>query len=127
MRCGVMGPLLQTVFEEVLSMKGYNVRPRSTGPDDKTEKTARVGLISHIGGHKFAGNVIIYMPSIGPEDALQPGIDPGKESLFGKGVWYGRVEPRHVEGLVEETIMKGRVVEELCRGVVGGEGELFRP
>ena len=42
--------------------------------------------------------------------------------LAGKGVWYGRVEPRHVWGIVEETVRGGKVVEELCRGVHGGLG-----
>ena len=46
----------------------------------------------------------------------------GKKSpLAGKGVWYGRVEPRHVWGIVEETVKGGRVVEELLRGVHMGE------
>ncbi|KLJ06659.1 hypothetical protein EMPG_17845 [Blastomyces silverae] len=36
-------------------------------------------------------------------------------SLAGKGIWYGRVEPRHVEGIVEETVLGGRVISEHFR------------
>ena len=72
-----------------------------------------VGLVSHIGGHAWAGNVMVYLPS---NHRLEDGrLSP----LAGKGIWYGRVEPRHVEGIVNETIQKGRVIEQLLRGVHG--------
>ena len=73
--------------------------------------TARVGLISHIGGHKWAGNVILYFPP------LSPGSQEQWAALAGKGVWYGRVEPRHVEGIVRQTLRGGRLIRELLRGV----------
>lgn len=71
-----------------------------------------VASISHIGGHAFAGNVVIYIPKqwkLRDRNVYSP--------LAGKGIWYGRVEPRHVWGIVEETIQKGRIIEELLRGV----------
>lgn len=127
-RCGIMGPLLKTVFEDVLVKTGFDLIP--DGKPFATLKgataRARVGLISHIGGHKFAGNVIIYMPSRLSEGGKME-TESGKDTLLGKAIWYGRIEPKHVEGLVDETIVKGRVIEDLCRGVVGERGELFRP
>ena len=83
---------------------------------------ARVGLISHIGGHKFAGNVIVYIP---------PGLKSYDDSdvphpLAGHGIWYGRVEPKHVEGIVQETIKKGNVIKELFRGGIKQGGEILR-
>ena len=64
--------------------------------------------------------MVIYFP----ESWRGRGRGDGKESgLAGKGVWYGRVEPRHVWGIVEETVRGGRVVEELCRGIFGGKEE----
>ncbi|MCJ1434884.1 hypothetical protein MMC27_004254 [Xylographa pallens] len=97
-RCGVLGPLLQTEFRRVLEKR------RSP-----SEAEPQVALVSHIGGHKFAGNVIVYLP---------PGLRVEGEAapLAGQGVWYGRVEPRHVEGIVAETVGRGRVVTELVRG-----------
>lgn len=76
---------------------------------------ARVGLISHIGGHKFAGNVIVYIP---PSFTANP--------LRGKGIWYGRVEPANVEGIVQKTVVEGKVIKELFRGGVGQDGEILR-
>ena len=112
-RCGITGPILRNEFERLLSVRGLQVDKGPvgipgveegsllrSGDDQLTNngRTARVALISHIGGHKFAGNVILYMP---PE--MKTGT--GKEhALAGCGIWYGRVEPRHVEGIIQETI-----------------------
>ncbi|KAG5951170.1 hypothetical protein E4U53_003632, partial [Claviceps sorghi] len=140
-RCGVFGPLLRDEFEEKLGRAGYEVArgavqvaglregggaaPEAVAAREgeglwETRKTARVGLISHIGGHKFAGNVIVYLP---------PGHGaPGGEehALAGCGIWYGRVEPRHVEGLVHETIVRGRVVEDMFRGGIDARRRILR-
>lgn len=96
-RCGILGPILQSAFRSTLSRAGID---------------ADVGLISHIGGHKYAGNVIIYVP---PKFS--------SNSLKGTGIWYGRVGPEQVEGVVEETFVKGRIITELLRGGVTQNGE----
>lgn len=102
-RCGILGPILQDAFRKDLSRRGID---------------AQVGVISHIGGHKFAGNVIIYVP---------PGFGGGENGLAGMGIWYGRVGPENVEGVVKETIVRGRVVGELLRGgIVRGGGDVGR-
>lgn len=110
-RCGIMGPLLKAEFEDKLPAAGIEVlqKPPTSLSELAFEPfpTARVSLISHIGGHKFAGNVIIHIPPT-----------PG-HTLSGMEVWYGRMEPRHVEGIVMETIVNGRIIESLLRGVLG--------
>ncbi|KAK2811805.1 hypothetical protein FQN50_001843 [Emmonsiellopsis sp. PD_5] len=126
-RCGIMGPLLRDEFRRVLRGRGFSVS--SDGSDagivDGVGR-ANVGLISHIGGHKYAGNVIIYLPpSLEFPNATEEDRGVGV-SLRGKGIWYGRVEPRHVEGIVEETVLGGRVVRDHFRGGVGGDGEILR-
>jgi hypothetical protein len=110
-RCGIMGPLLQVEFESKLQQAGIKVLRNAISPDtDATESmTARVGLISHIGGHAFAGNCIIYIPTT-PQYKHHP--------LSGLGVWYGRVQPRHIQGIVQKTVGEGTVIEELLRGIV---------
>lgn len=131
-RCGIFGPLLQKEFESKLPDAGVQVL---TGPVDVEapgeqaalpgEATgrahgARVGKISHIGGHKFAGNVIIYLP---------PGLrtsNGDKHPLAGHGIWYGRVEPKHVEGIIAETVLKGTVISELFRGGIRQDGTILR-
>ncbi|KAI5123431.1 hypothetical protein M0805_006136 [Coniferiporia weirii] len=65
-----------------------------TGAD---QKKALILKTSHIGGHKFAGNVIIYFPQ-------------------GLSVWYGRVTPHEVDAIVKHTILDGKVLAPLLRG-----------
>ncbi|TAQ87037.1 hypothetical protein B7494_g4628 [Chlorociboria aeruginascens] len=122
MRCGVLGPVLKAEFKRALGDKNVRVlegpviieegngeRKPMDGEGGEEKHTARVGVISHIGGHKFAGNVILYIP---------PGLktaDGQDNTLAGCGIWYGRVEPKHVEGIIQETILGGRVIENLFR------------
>lgn len=111
LRCGIMAPVLEAEFARVLQERGMSV---NTGGEEivDRENHAHVGLISHVGGHKYAGNVIIYLP---------PGM---QNPLAGMGIWYGRVEPRHVEGLVAETL-GGRVIKDHFRGGIK-QGEILR-
>jgi (2Fe-2S) ferredoxin len=84
-RCGHVGPLLKQEFDVVLQLK-------------KLSEKVRVFTTSHVGGHAFAGNVIVYTAA----DAV--------------GHWYGLVTPCHVSGLVETHILAGQVVKDLWRG-----------
>lgn len=129
-RCGIMAPVLQTEFEDKLEMEGFDVlhgpvqvnlgdKQRIQGETGQGKTTARVGIISHIGGHKFAGNVIIYLP---PD--LKMGNEP--HPLAGCGIWYGRVDPKNVEGVVKETILKGNVVADMFRGGIDAEHKMLR-
>lgn len=83
-RCGLCGPPLIEQFKTVLADHGLTDRVTVRGT-------------SHVGGHRFAGNVLIY---------------PG-------GDWYGRVTPADVPRLVEQTIVKGQQVTEFWRGRMG--------
>lgn len=125
-RCGILGPLLHAEFSSYVD--GRTRLPaddeRSTGhrfhglQSVSPIRHTKVALTSHIGGHAFAGNVVIYLPKWFK-------MASGKVSpLAGKGIWYGRVEPRHVWGIMEETVQRGRVIEELLRGIhePGGVG-----
>ncbi|KAK6453734.1 Sucrase/ferredoxin-like-domain-containing protein [Scheffersomyces xylosifermentans] len=85
-RCGVLAPLLEREFSEVLRKECLNM-------------DTDVGLISHIGGHAYAGNVI-YLPRKSEKEI----------------VWYGRVFTDRVYGIVSETIKKGNIISELYRG-----------
>ncbi|KAL2196350.1 Sucrase/ferredoxin-like-domain-containing protein [Corynascus similis CBS 632.67] len=132
-RCGIYGPLLRGEFEKRLPEQGVEVLRGPVDVEAEVEgqavvegqgsgraHAARVGLISHIGGHKYAGNVIVYLPpTLKTEDGQT-------HPLAGHGIWYGRVEPAHVEGIVSETILKGRVIEELFRGGIRQDGQILR-
>ncbi|KAK1539557.1 uncharacterized protein CCOS01_00871 [Colletotrichum costaricense] len=140
MRCGVMGPVLRDEFERRFEGVGVGVLRGPVVVDESGEgagriaapeasedgerryqkMSARVGLISHIGGHKFAGNIIIYIP---PGQLMANGE---KHPLAGKGIWYGRVEPKHVEGIVNESVLGGRVVADMFRGGIDEDRKIIR-
>ena len=91
-KCGIAGPMLIEAFKKELE-------------DRKLGESVPVLGISHIGGHKFAGNVIIYSRN---------GENKGWISD-----WYGRVKTCHVASLVQECVEGGKVIEELWRGRMG--------
>lgn len=83
-RCGKMGPILIEQFKKTLLQRSLDVD---------------VGVVSHIGGHAYAGNVIYF-----PQDTRK------------KSIWYGRVFPEKVAGIIDETVIGGNIIKELYRG-----------
>ncbi|KAJ7202988.1 Sucrase/ferredoxin-like-domain-containing protein [Mycena haematopus] len=63
----------------------------------QTAKKALVLFNSHMGGHQYAGNCMIYTPN-------------------GVSVWYGRITPHEVDSVVENTIEGGMILPALLRG-----------
>lgn len=86
-RCGLLAPILEKEFHKVLE-------------HEKLDDDVKVGLISHVGGHAYAGNVLYF-----PRDCSDFPV-----------VWYGRVFSESVQGIVKETIQEGRIIKELYRG-----------
>ena len=91
-RCGDKGPPIVTQFRRRLLECGLNPR-------------VRVQSCSHLGGHKFAGNVIIF------------GADASSGGVVGD--WYGYVSEKDVDRLIERHLLKNEVVTELWRGRMG--------
>ncbi|KAG0091896.1 hypothetical protein BGZ93_005301 [Podila epicladia] len=91
-RCGVTAPILGKEFKRIL---------RSKDLYGDAEGDVEIWMVSHIGGHKFAGNVIVHRSD-------------------GMAVWYGRVEPCHCQAIVDATIERGEVIRELYRGSMKG-------
>jgi len=124
-RCHIVAPKLESSFMHILESEGWSVDTNledlslHNSPIEDTEgtdeerhehvlaqlkdissndhKRALILKNSHIGGHKFAGNVIIYRPQ-------------------GSAVWYGRVTPHEVTAIVKNTIIDGTVLPPLLRG-----------
>ncbi|XP_057982407.1 uncharacterized protein LOC131167627 [Malania oleifera] len=90
-RCGVCGPSLVARFKEEIELHGLNGK-------------VSVSPCSHIGGHKYAGNVIIF------------GSNSDGDVT---GHWYGYVTPDDVPMLLEQHIGKGEIVDALWRGQMG--------
>jgi (2Fe-2S) ferredoxin len=82
-RCGIIGHELITLIDDWIEEQGLSGRVLVLG-------------CSHLGGHKYAGNVVI----------------------FPQGVWYGRVLPCQVHDLLSRHILKGEIVQELYRGAL---------
>ncbi|KAM2708144.1 hypothetical protein EV2_045980 [Malus domestica] len=90
-RCGVCGPVLIDKFKEEAELRGLT-------------NQVFVTACSHIGGHKYAGNLIIYSP--GSDGSIT-------------GHWYGYVTPDDVPELLDQHIGKGEIIERLWRGQMG--------
>ena len=83
-RCGQCGPALIQAFERALAER------------DLADQVTLLKT-SHTGGHRFAGNVLIY-PS---------------------GDWYGYVTPADVPDLVDRCLAQTDLVNDLWRGRMG--------
>ncbi|KAG7563792.1 Thioredoxin-like superfamily [Arabidopsis suecica] len=87
-RCGVCGPVLMEKFLQEIGSRGLS------------EKIV-VLPCSHIGGHKYAGNLIVFSPD-----------SAGNVS----GHWYGYVTPDDVPAMLDQHIGKGEIIQNLSRG-----------
>ncbi|KAI9814582.1 MAG: hypothetical protein M1827_003137 [Pycnora praestabilis] len=133
-RCGQSAPLLRREFER-------HLRPLGLYRDLHDTRPGGVGIffISHVGGHKFAANVMIYRR--GGADAadgeegrikigersdgqIEEGRNGGVEAIRnGAGqrkeieneatqcIWLARVRPEDCEGIIKYTVLQGKVVK----------------
>ncbi len=83
-RCGVCGPPVYASFAAEIAARGLEGR-------------VHLYRSSHVGGHRYAANVLIY-PT---------------------GDWYGYVTPAAVPLLIERALLGGDIVPELWRGRMG--------
>ncbi|KAI9810364.1 MAG: hypothetical protein M1826_003640 [Phylliscum demangeonii] len=88
-RCGLSAPLLRREFERQLRMRGLL---RDSAHDDRPGGAA-VYFISHVGGHKYSANVMIY------------------RRREGQGIWLARVRPEDCAAIVSCTVLRGQVVQ----------------
>ncbi|KAI9925646.1 hypothetical protein MW887_006029 [Aspergillus wentii] len=86
-RCGITAPLIKKELER-------HLRPLGLHRDADDDRPGGVGIhfVSHVGGHKFNANVLIYRK----QDQQM--------------IWLARVRPEDCEGVVKYTILQGKVV-----------------
>lgn len=123
-RCGQSAPLLRKELER-------HLRPLGLYRDLHDERPGGVGIyfISHVGGHKYSANVMVYRRpnAFGQDDSTA--IPPGEEGKVeesngetngdgekgepgaGQCIWLARVRPEDCENLVRYTVLKGKVVK----------------
>lgn len=102
------------------------------------ERPGGVGIyfISHVGGHKFSANVMVYrradaFPSMVADGESEGTNGESKETnveaevkapvakkveaeMMGEGaqcIWLARVRPEDCEGIVKYTVLQGKVVK----------------
>lgn len=83
-RCAITSKILKKEFEAQLREKEIH--------------DVEIGFVSHVGGHKFAANALIYLST-------------------GESIWLARVGPEHVAAIIDEVIVNGKVFPELVRSV----------
>lgn len=139
-RCGQSAPLLRREFQR-------HLQPLGLYRDLDDERPGGVGIyfISHVGGHKYSANVLVYRrPDAfgldgakraellrGGEEALPRVKGDGKDGEGDVGasqcIWLARVRPEDCEGIVKFTVLQGKVVKperQLRGGFDRGRGVL---
>ena len=129
-RCGQSAPLLRREFERHLRAHGLY-------RDMNDERPGGVGVyfISHVGGHRYSANVMVYrrrdfdwyrkgngygrgQVTIGEgngdgEENVEEEQDSGEAEEEGaaQGIWLARVKPADCEGIIKYTVLQGKVVK----------------
>jgi hypothetical protein len=126
-RCGQSAPLLRREFER-------HLRPLGLYRDAHDTRPGGVGIyfISHVGGHKYAANVMVYRrkgierlaglftgPGLasgagsGTSTPMSLGTDVNETEDEGavQGIWLARVRPEDCEGIIKFTVLQGKVVK----------------
>lgn len=120
-RCGQSAPLLRKELER-------HLRPLGLFRDLDDERPGGVGIyfISHVGGHKYSANMMIYrrLDAFGldnVERAKVPGdIRPspaspagheGAEDGAAQCIWLARIRPEDCENIIKYTVLQGKVVK----------------
>lgn len=109
-RCGQSAPLLKREFER-------HLRPLGLYRDLQDQRPGGVGIyfISHVGGHKFSANCMIYRRT--KANKLENGENSNgnaEDGILGEGsqcIWLARVRPEDCEGLIKFTVLQGKVVK----------------
>ncbi|KAL4808327.1 Sucrase/ferredoxin-like-domain-containing protein [Aspergillus unguis] len=110
-RCGQSAPLLRREFDR-------HLRPLGLHRDLDDERPGGVGIyfISHVGGHKYAANVIVYRRRDfdwykAAESQADPVTEAGKDEGASQCIWLARVRPEDCENIVRYTVLQGKVVK----------------
>lgn len=137
-RCGQSAPLLRKEFERHLRPLGLY-----RGLDDDRPGGVGIYFISHVGGHKYSANVMIYRrPNPFNIDHLErASADVDLDSIASTAqvapdedhegaaqcIWLARVRPEDCQNIVKFTVLQGKVVkpERQLRGGFDRQKGLF--
>ena len=112
-RCGHSAPLLRKEFERHLRPLGL-----LRDLDDARVGGCGIYFISHVGGHKYSANVMVYRrQSASPSrDEVGSNADDresegGQSGEAAQCIWLARVRPEDCENIVKFTLLQGKVVK----------------
>lgn len=120
-RCGQSAPLLRKELER-------HLRPLGLFRDLDDERPGGVGIyfISHVGGHKYSANMMVYRrpDAFGLDSLERAKLDgdvcpmpskalPAEDEEKGAAqcIWLARIRPEDCEGIVKFTVLQGKVVK----------------
>jgi hypothetical protein len=106
-RCGQSAPLLRKEFERIL-------RPMGLYRDLHDERPGGVGIyfISHVGGHKYSANIMVYRREGRKQGNTNDTNDTTSLSLEAvQCIWLARVRPEECENIIKYTVLQGKVVK----------------
>ncbi|KAK3381534.1 Sucrase/ferredoxin-like-domain-containing protein [Podospora didyma] len=123
-RCGQSAPLLRKELQR-------HLQPLGLYRDLDDERPGGVGIyfISHVGGHKYSANMMVYrrpdafgldaaerakQQQAGGDEALVPkkaDIEEGEDVGAAQCIWLARVKPEDCEGIVKFTVLQGKVIK----------------
>lgn len=91
-RCGITAPIMKKELE--INLRDHDLLRDAS--DDRKDGVSLV-FIDHVGGHKYAANVIIYLRT-------------------GKNMWLARCRPQNAKPIIEDCILSnGKVSPEKLR------------
>ena len=102
--------------EKILMVCGHNQRDRRCGimtneiisnKDSKEVGKYDLGVVSHIGGHKFAGNIAVYMKN----------KNGGDNEIKTNTIWFRHVTPEVLD-LILKQLEEGKIIQEFYRGSI---------
>lgn len=116
-RCGQSAPLLRKELER-------HLRPLGLSRDLDDSRPGGVGIyfISHVGGHKYSANMMVYRrPDAFGMDGVErakagdacpnPAAQEGTEEGAAQCIWLARIRPEDCENIVKYTVLQGKVVK----------------
>ncbi|GAB0134581.1 hypothetical protein EsDP_00002946 [Epichloe bromicola] len=107
-RCGQSAPLLRKELER-------HLRPMGLYRDMHDERPGGVAIyfISHVGGHKYSANVMVYRRpnAFGQDDDVSGNACASPDVGAAQCIWLARVRPEDCENIVRYTVLKGKVVK----------------
>lgn len=78
------------------------------------ERPGGVGIyfISHIGGHKYSANIMVYRRQGRKQEGMGEAIDGAPLSPEAvQCIWLARVKPEECENIIKYTVLQGKVVK----------------